>query len=285
MENKIEAQKSSRENTQDLNNLDSRPSNPGPKECIDRCGRLIHPEFIGPLHILGHIAHFSNKWVYESERCSECLLKIKLEEERKKKEREEKLMEIQRNKKIENLKSHIGLRGYEQYTLEKFIPSFNTDKIFKIANSFNPEKDNLYIWGPAGVGKTHIAVGILRKYFEMDIWVNYIKHSALNRSMQGLMGDEYDSTLKHYVYTKLLVVDDLGTAKRTEFSDQVLYDVLDGRYSNMQNGLIITSNVSLGNLADALGDDRLTSRIAGMCMVVKVETDDYRLKNKNGDGK
>lgn len=270
---------------QNLSNPNSRPTDPGPKGCISGCGRFVYPVFIEPVSLFGRIAEFSNKWIYESSRCSDCVQKLKLEEEIKKNEREEKFKQIQKNQRIEQLKREIGLRGYEQYTLEKFIPSFNTDKIFKIANSFNPEKDNLYIWGPAGVGKTHIAVGILRKYFEMDIWVNYIKHSALNRSMQGLMGDEYDSTLKHYVYSKLLVVDDLGTAKRTEFSDQVLYDVLDGRYSNMKNGLIITSNVSLGNLADALGDDRLTSRIAGMCMVVKVETDDYRLKNKSGDGK
>ena len=57
----------------------------------------------------------------------------------------------------------------------------------------------------------------------------------------------------------------------------MLYEILDLRASNYKNGLILTSNLSLEEFAAKVGDDRLPSRIAGLCKVIKIESKDYRI--------
>ena len=64
----------------------------------------------------------------------------------------------------------------------------------------------------------------------------------------------------------------------TEYSMSIFYEILDGRLMQKQNGLIITSNLSLNELAVKMGDDRITSRIAGMCRVISLGGDDRRMK-------
>lgn len=76
----------------------------------------------------------------------------------------------------------------------------------------------------------------------------------------------------------VFVVDDLGVQKDTEHALTVLYEILDRRDMNLRHGLIVTSNLPLDMLAKKMGDDRITSRIAGMCRVVKVGWDDHRMK-------
>lgn len=75
----------------------------------------------------------------------------------------------------------------------------------------------------------------------------------------------------------LLVIDDLGIAKGTEFMIEVLCEVLNKRFLRGLNGLVVTSNLSLDDLAHKIGDDRLSSRIAGMCKTYELKGPDWRL--------
>ena len=72
----------------------------------------------------------------------------------------------------------------------------------------------------------------------------------------------------------LLVLDDFGVEKISDWSYQLLYMLINRRYNNLKT-TIFTSNFSLEQIAQQLGDDRLTSRIQHMCDVQKFEGD-YR---------
>ena len=76
----------------------------------------------------------------------------------------------------------------------------------------------------------------------------------------------------------VLVIDDLGIGRDTEFAFQTLYEIVDGRYMAMKGGLIVTSNLSLDDLAAKLGDDRIPSRLASMCKVIRMTGADKRVK-------
>jgi DNA replication protein DnaC len=253
-----------------------------PENRVCRCGVLIEPKFIEPVEIFGRLIFMSNQWQFDGEICSACseLDRVKKIEEQAKESRikEERLRLENEQSKSLALKKMIGARGFEEFDLKKFNPTLTQNEAYGACVNFNPANENLFIFGPAGVGKTHLAVGVLRNFYLSGIPSIFIKHAALNRSMQGLKSVEYDLTLATYTNADVIVVDDLGTAKRTEFSDQVLYEVLDGRYMAFKNGMIITSNLSLGELAAALGDDRLVSRIAGMCKIINLKGEDFRLK-------
>ena len=82
--------------------------------------------------------------------------------------------------------------------------------------------------------------------------------------------------LKDYFNTPLLILDDLGAEKTTDWALQSLYIIINKRLSE-ELQTIITSNLSLDELRDKIGD-RIASRIAGMCKIVKLTGRDRRLK-------
>ena len=53
--------------------------------------------------------------------------------------------------------------------------------------------------------------------------------------------------------------------------------ILDKRERDKNYGIVITSNLNLSDLALRM-NDKITSRIAGMCDIVKIEDKDWRLK-------
>lgn len=75
----------------------------------------------------------------------------------------------------------------------------------------------------------------------------------------------------------VLVVDDLGVQKDSEHALTVLYEIFDRRDMDLRHGLIITSNLSMKDMAAKMGDDRIPSRIAGMCDVIELKGKDRRI--------
>ena len=72
-------------------------------------------------------------------------------------------------------------------------------------------------------------------------------------------------------YDSCLVLDDFGAEKTTDFVRQISYLIVDYR-EKYELQTIITSNYFLKDIAILL-DDRLSSRITGMCKIIKLEGD------------
>ena len=75
---------------------------------------------------------------------------------------------------------------------------------------------------------------------------------------------------------KILFLDDLGAEKLTDFVRQITYFILNEREQN-ELTTVITSNFSLKQLDEQI-DQRISSRIAGMCEILKFTGDDRRIK-------
>lgn len=168
-----------------------------------------------------------------------------------------------------------GRRALDEFTVEKFNPSDGTRSAFDACRSFNPDTDNIYIHGPTGTGKTHLATIAVRQHRHPHVTkpINITRHIRSCESAR----DEHDA-IRWYVDERILLVDDLGVGKDTEFAVTTIYEIIDGRYRAMSGGLIITSNLSLDALAQKLGDDRIPSRLAQMCRVFFISGPDHRLE-------
>lgn len=139
----------------------------------------------------------------------------------------------------------------------------------------------LYLFGHAGSGKTHLASAIgnqlmlqegVRFASAPEILLN-IKKTFNNQNPQS------DSTLLDRLSrTRLLIIDDLGSEKPTEWVQETLFVLIDRRYTHYRP-TIITSNLSLDELKDRLGY-RIASRIAEMSEVVELRASDYRIRKQ-----
>lgn len=171
-----------------------------------------------------------------------------------------------------------------------FDRKFNRSKIperFKKARltqhqnfTFNQGK-SYFLSGSAGTGKTHLLSAI-------GIW--YLQHTIKSVSfitVPELLLDIKDTfhmdlverdIFDHYTNVNVLLLDDLGAEKSSDWVIQCLYIIIDRRYRNMdqEQATIITSNLSLSELSDRL-HRRLASRIRGMCLGFKMNGPDRRL--------
>lgn len=200
--------------------------------------------------------------------CSRCFeARQKARDEELKKQHEQYLA----NCKIDRYEHYLGCCG---------IP--------RLYNNVQSKADNrsLFITGSFGTGKTYYAISILKgfvdqlpntcfvePYSSMPLFITVPDLLLKIRSTFSLERCE-EEIVDKYANTPLLVLDDLGSEKTTEFSLQTLYIILNRRY-NEQLQTVITSNLSLDEVKGML-NDRIASRIAGMCQVVKLNGKDKR---------
>ena len=135
-----------------------------------------------------------------------------------------------------------------------------------------------YLHGRVGNGKTVLAcLMLLEKEKEMYLNVEggecrFLSIAELISELKSSFGKEDGEgemeILDKYRKAPLLVLDDFGTIKLSDWAYQIMYLILNYRYENLLP-TIITSNFSLKEIEKNWGDERLTSRIKRMCKVLK----------------
>jgi len=156
-------------------------------------------------------------------------------------------------------------------------------------------EENLFIYGSRGTGKTHLLAAFIKKEIKdlltsnveshiFDPYENYPAFIDVPRFLfdirQTFNKGNYSSNEKDifekYSKSQTLYLDDLGAEKSTDWAIQTLYLLIDYRYSNEMK-TVIASNLTLDEIADKI-DDRISSRIAGMCKIIEMKGGDRRLK-------
>ena len=87
-----------------------------------------------------------------------------------------------------------------------------------------------------------------------------------------------ENIINFYGSKELLVIDDVGAEKVSDWSRQMFYTLIDRRYREMSQ-TIITSNLDLDKLAEII-DERISSRIIEMGKVIKLGGKDWRLNSR-----
>jgi DNA replication protein DnaC len=137
---------------------------------------------------------------------------------------------------------------------------------------------NTFLYGPVGSGKTIeailLAIGEKKnRYFRNQTCsISFESISELFYFFKQSFGknEEENEKVENLSNTDILILDDIGVEKTSDWALSVLYLIINRRYENKKLTLI-TSNFSLEELATKLGDDRITSRISRMCKIVKLE--------------
>jgi DNA replication protein DnaC len=170
-----------------------------------------------------------------------------------------------------------GEKPYREFTFERYTVTPDNRLAFECSRRFDPAAENLYLWGPCGVGKTHLAHAIARRCFQETLSVTILFAPQLSRKVRMKDPDKEQAAIDEYVRCDVLILDDLGAGPDTAFSRQIMQEILDGRDFTDRPGLVVTSKYSLDELAAKQADDSIPSRLAGTCQVVAVKGIDHRL--------
>ena len=171
---------------------------------------------------------------------------------------------------------------YHEKTIADYIPTTPSGKIARerceAFVSGWPHSAGLLMVGPAGVGKTHLAVGVLRETINAGadgrFAAVYRLFRDLQRTYDGGGGGEWQ-VMQPLMMCDVLVIDDLGARRVTEWSHDVISELVCERY-NENRPTILTTNYARELLAVRIGV-RLVSRLAEVCTRVAITAPDYRL--------
>ncbi|MEV6382017.1 ATP-binding protein [Streptomyces sp. NPDC051773] len=138
------------------------------------------------------------------------------------------------------------------------------------------EGPSLLIAGPTGTGKTHQAYGAVRALLTRGVRLRWEATTSadLHARLRPRAGHDSERDLQTLARCPLLVLDDLGAAKTSEWTEELTYRLINHRYERMLPTLI-TTNLPIPELRTALGD-RVTSRLAEMTERVVLTGPDRR---------
>lgn len=138
---------------------------------------------------------------------------------------------------------------------------------------------SLIFSGGVGCGKTYAAASVVNALNERYIPALMLTTStAIDRGMG--FGVEYDF-LEQLNAFELVVFDDFGAERTTEYSTQKLFDIINARVSQ-QKPMILTTNYDRKRLEspENLEEQRIFSRVLGACTVIDFKGGDLRLRGK-----
>ena len=203
--------------------------------------------------------------------------------ERTRREREEAEREARRHAhKVERLRRDCftDCCQYEMTFDASAFPSGQMETCRRYAENWDAARENnlgLLLWGNVSTGKSYLASCIANALLEKEVSVKMLNFGQiLNADF-----DEKAHILGNISRYGLLILDDFGMERNTEYGQEIVFQVIDGRYQ-CKKPMIITTNLSLHTLKAPkdLEHERIYSRILEACIPIRCDGENLRDKER-----
>ena len=209
---------------------------------------------------------------------------------------QEKILAAEKRKQ-ERIKRLFGDSGMSRRALcckfEGYQSTFDNHEALRTCNDYVKDFDliqrnhrnGLFIVGNCGVGKSHLAYAVANALIEKNtsvICMTMIDLLLKIRSSFQSKEQTEEQILKIYEDCSLLIIDDLGKEKPSEWALQMIYTIIDRRYNAMKP-IIVTTNYGANELiqrftfnGDSSTGSAIVDRLFEMCEYLPIKGESYR---------
>lgn len=212
-----------------------------------------------------------------------CICRCKVEENKRREEAEKKKQEMQR---LERLRaSSLMDAKLKAARLNGYQIDGDNQKIYNLAEKYVRRFDEMYekkqgllFWGTVGTGKSYTAACIANELLDQMIPVVMTSFVKILQNIQG-NPDEEEKIIAGLNVAKLLIIDDLGAERSTDYALEKVYNIIDSRYLSGKP-LILTTNMTLKEMQETqdIRYKRIYDRIFEMCFPVRFAGRSWREK-------
>jgi DNA replication protein DnaC len=167
-----------------------------------------------------------------------------------------------------------------------FQPSIDRSQVLNLHElAFIDRRENVILLGPAGVGKTHLAISLAVRAAERGRRVYY---GTLSDIVLSLAEAEAQGRLLERMRVlrgpSLLIVDEIGYLPVTPRGANLFFQIVNARYEKAST--ILTSNKSFREWGEVFGDPvvatAMLDRLLHHCHIVNIRGNSYRLRQYDG---
>lgn len=239
-----------------------------------KCGKVI--ERIIPFPLLDGTHRFVNKTVRVACDCDVA----EREAIDRRMEHEERMREIEKLRSLSLMDEKL-----KDVTFSKCQVTEDNRKALGIAKRYAERFDEMHkmhqgllFWGNVGTGKSYIAAAIANELLNRNVPVVMTSFVKLLNEMQGF-GSDAGTHIEKINTAKLLVIDDLGSERGTDYTLEKVYDIVDSRY-RAGKPVIMTTNLTMQQMKECtdIRYNRIYDRIFEMCYPVYVPGRSWRKK-------
>ena len=203
--------------------------------------------------------------------CKERELEANKERERQEeKERKRRVCFAQTNMMSWNFDNDDRRNEKLSNAMQRYVDNFD---------EFKKQGKGLLLYGTVGTGKTYYACCIANGLIDKDYDVLVTSFRELTNKLQGMWEgkQEYIDSLNKY---KLIVIDDLGAERSTDYMQEQIFNIVDARY---RSGLpfIVTTNLAMEDIKkpQEIAYQRIYDRVLERCFPVEVSGVSRRRQN------
>ena len=139
--------------------------------------------------------------------------------------------------------------------------------------------ENLLIFGPSGVGKTHLSISMGRAMIALGKRVKFFSAITLVQQLQAAKQQlQLPSTLVKLDRFELLIIDDIGYVKKSDDETSVLFELIAHRYE--RRSLLITANHPFSEWDSIFSDSMMTvaavDRLVHHALIIEIKAESFR---------
>ena len=147
-------------------------------------------------------------------------------------------------------------------------------------DEFRKNSMGLLLWGYVGTGKSYIAGCIANALLDKGVPVMMTNFARLLNKLTDMYSGDRNTYIDSFNSFPLLIIDDLGVERNSEFAREQVFNIIDSRYRS-QLPMIVTTNLTVDELKNPadLARARIYDRVLERCTAIKVNDQNIRKMN------